>query len=97
MVASEEQVNLLGYALIEAGRFQQSVAVFRWNADRHPNHANPWDSLADGLLAAGDTAGAVEAYRRVLRAIPGDSEADPEALRQLEQRARAGIERLDTE
>ena len=95
VVASEDAVNQLGYALIEAGRFQQSVAVFRWNAERHANHANPWDSLADGLLAAGDTAGAVEAYRRVLQAIPGDSEADPEALRQLEQRARAGIERLD--
>ena len=92
VIASEEAVNQLGYALIEAGRFQQSVAVFRWNAERHPDHANPWDSLADGLLAAGDTAGALEAYRQVLRAIPRDSEADPDALANLERRARAGLE-----
>lgn len=92
VVASEQAVNQLGYALIEAGRFQQSVAVFRWNAERHPDHANPWDSLADGLLAAGDTVGAVEAYRQVLRAIPRDSGADPDALANLERRARAGLE-----
>jgi len=92
VVASEEAVNQLGYALIEAGRFQQSVAVFRWNAERHPDHANPWDSLADGLLAAGDTVGAREAYRQVLRAIPRDGEADPDALANLERRARAGLE-----
>ena len=92
VVASEDAVNQLGYALIEAGRFQQAVAVFRWNAERHPDHANPWDSLADGLLAAADTAGALEAYRQVLRAIPRDGEADPDALASLERRARAGLE-----
>jgi CubicO group peptidase (beta-lactamase class C family) len=92
--ASEEDVNQLGYALLQSGRYSRSVDVFRWNAERYPNHANPWDSLADGLLAAGDTVGAVDAYRKVLRAIPRDTEAEPASLSSLEQRARARLAAL---
>jgi CubicO group peptidase (beta-lactamase class C family) len=92
--AAEAPVNLLGYALLTAGRPEQAVAVFRWNAQRHPTHANPWDSLADGLRAVGDEAGAVAAYRKVLEAIPLDAESDSAALANLEQRARAGLEEL---
>jgi len=92
--ASEASVNQFGYVLLNAGRGEQAVAVFRWNAERHPTHANPWDSLADGYLAVADTAGAVSAYREVLEAIPLDAESDSAALANLEQRARAGLEEL---
>ncbi len=57
--------------------------MFCWNAESNPTHANPWDSLADGYLAAADTAGAVDAYRKVLEAIPLDTDADPAALASL--------------
>jgi CubicO group peptidase (beta-lactamase class C family) len=92
--AAEAPVNLLGYALLNAGRPDQAVAVFRWNAERHATHANPWDSLADGYLAAADTAGAVSAYRKVLEAIPLDVDADPAALENLESRAQAQLAAL---
>ncbi len=82
--AAEDPVNLLGYALLNAGRPDQAVAVFRWNTERHPMHANPWDSLADGYLAVADTAGAVSAYEKVLEVIPLDSDADPAAPANLE-------------
>ena len=92
--AGEVPVNWLGYQLMSLGRHEQAVAVFRWNAERFPTHANPWDSLADGLRSVGDTAGAVAAYRRVLRAIPLDTEAAPDALVNLEQIARSGLAEL---
>lgn len=88
---SEADANRLGYALLEAGRFEDAVALFTWNAERHPTHANPWDSLADAYVAAADTAGAVRAWRKVLESIPGDEDADPEALAGLERRARSGL------
>jgi Flp pilus assembly protein TadD len=91
---AEAPANQLGYALLSTGRVEEAVAVFRWNAERHPTRANPWDSLADGLLAVGDTAAAESAYRRVLRAITLDSEADSASLADLEQRARAGLDEL---
>jgi len=85
--AAEAPVNLLGYALLNAERPEQAVAVFLWNAERHPTHANPWDSLADGYLAVADTVSAVSAYQRVLEAIPLDVDADPAALENLRTRA----------
>lgn len=92
--ASEADGNQLGYALLEAGRFDDAVELLAWNAERHPTHANPWDSLADAYVAAADTAGAVRAWRKVLEAIPLDEEADPQALANLERRARAGLDRF---
>lgn len=89
--AGEDPVNWLGYQLLGLGRGEQAVAVFRWNVERHRTHANPWDSLADGYLAVADTAGAISAYRKVLEAVSLDSDADPNALRDLQTRAQAQI------
>lgn len=89
--APAEAVNAFGYALLEAGRIDDAVELFRWNAERHPARANPWDSLADAYVAAGDTAGALQAYRTVLETIPLDEDADPAALAALERRARSGL------
>jgi CubicO group peptidase (beta-lactamase class C family) len=86
--AAEAPVNQLGYGLLNAGRPKQAVAVFRWNAERHPMHANPWDSLADGYLALADTASAVSAYQKVIEVVPLDVDADPATLENLETRAR---------
>ena len=89
--APEASVNQFGYVLLNSGRDEQAVAVFKWNAERHPTHANPWDSLADGYLAVADTAGAVSAYRKVLEAVELDTDADPTALESLKTRARAQL------
>jgi len=87
----EAVVNQLGYNLLAVGRAEQAVAIFEWNAERNPTHANPWDSLADGYLAVGDTASAIETYRTVLETIALDKEANPGVLENLEQRARAQL------
>ncbi len=92
--ATEAQANALGYALLNAGRLEEAVDVFAWNAARFPEHANPWDSLGEAYVAVGDTAGAVRAYRKVLETIRGDEQADPPALANLEQRARSALEAM---
>jgi len=94
VAAAEQQVNWLGYQLMNLGRHEPAVAVFRWNAERHPTHANPWDSLADGYLAVADTAGAVSAYMKVLEAVELDSDADPAALEGLKTRAQSQLAAL---
>jgi tetratricopeptide (TPR) repeat protein len=95
--AAESDVNTLGYALLNAGRFEQAVDVLTWNAERHPEHANPWDSLAEASLAAGDTAGAVRAWRKVLETAPGDTSAERAALASLERRAKSGLDHFGAE
>lgn len=66
----EQEMNILGYALLEDGHLDAAVLVFRFNAEDHPRSANAFDSLGDGLLAQGDTTGAIEAWRHALRVDP---------------------------
>jgi cytochrome c-type biogenesis protein CcmH/NrfG len=46
------------------------VAVFRLNVEEYPNAWNPWDSLGEAYLGTGDTAHAIESYRRSVQLNP---------------------------
>jgi hypothetical protein len=67
---SEPQLNDIGYFALQQERPAAAVAIFRLNAELFPASANVWDSLGDGLVAAGDFAGAVESYRQALAIAP---------------------------
>ena len=67
---SENSLNVLGYQLLGNNRPQDAVAIFRLNVEMHPESANPYDSLADGLKATGDSAGALENYRKAFAIDP---------------------------
>lgn len=55
----ERELNVLGYALLEAGRTDDAAAILELNAREYPASANVYDSYGDVLLAKGDTAGAI--------------------------------------
>ncbi|HPF91498.1 MAG TPA: serine hydrolase [Flavobacteriales bacterium] len=55
----EQDLNVLGYALLEAGRTEDAAAILELNAREYPASANVYDSYGDALLAKGDTAGAI--------------------------------------
>lgn len=90
----EQALNQLGYALLRHGATANAVAVFLKNAEVFPESPNVYDSLADGYLAAGDSARAATAYDRALEALTRDTSARPEFRRQLEARARERLARL---
>ena len=71
----EASMNAAGYALLEAGKTVDAVAVLRANAAAYPKSANVWDSLGESLLVAGDTTGAVASYRRAVALDPGNQNA----------------------
>jgi Flp pilus assembly protein TadD len=71
----ENELNKVGYALLNAGRAADAVRVFRRIAEDFPDSANAWDSLAEGQIAAGDKAGARKSYQRVLQLLPDDEHA----------------------
>jgi tetratricopeptide (TPR) repeat protein len=54
----------LGYQYLQAGRSELAVAAFRFNTEKHPQSANAWDSLAEGLERRGEVTEALAAYRR---------------------------------
>ena len=74
-------LNNVGYELLGTGEVEMAIAVFELNVDRFPEEANPYDSLAEACLAAGDRERAIALYRKALS-------VDPEfenARRMLEQ------------
>ncbi len=66
LVFAEDQLNPLGYWLLEAGRVDDAVAVFRLNAEEYPGSANVYDSYGDALLTSGDSAQALVNFRKAL-------------------------------
>ncbi len=79
----EGTINTLGYALLGAGRFDEGIAVFEYNAGRFPKSANCLDSLAEGWLKKGDRDKAVVFYRKALEIDPRLPSAI-DALKRLE-------------
>ena len=74
-ILNEETLNQLAYQQLNRKRNPAALALFRLNAARHPDSWNVYDSLGEGLLAAGDTAGAAKAYRRSLELNPDNTNA----------------------
>jgi CubicO group peptidase (beta-lactamase class C family) len=71
----EDALNRLGYDLLHAHDPPSAVAVFRVNAEDHPQSWNVFDSLGEALLAAGDVAEARAAYAESLRLNPDNETA----------------------
>ena len=65
-LVSEDNINNLGYGLMDRKLFPQAVAVLRFNAEGFPRSANVWDSLADAYFHSGDIPDAVQNYKKAL-------------------------------
>jgi tetratricopeptide (TPR) repeat protein len=75
-LVSEDNINNLGYGLMDRKLFSQAVAILRFNADDFPESANAWDSLADAYFHSGDVPKAVENYKKALQIDSSYSNAD---------------------
>jgi imidazolonepropionase-like amidohydrolase len=75
-LVSEDNLNTLGYKLMDKNLYPQAVAVLAMNAENFPKSANTWDSLADAYSHANDTPNAVENYRKALAVDATYSNAD---------------------
>lgn len=72
---SEDDLNVWGGMLLDAGDARQAVAVFGLNATLHPDSANALDSLAMGYEAATDRPHAIANYEASLRRDPDNDHA----------------------
>lgn len=75
-LVSEDNINNLGYGLMDRKLFSQAVAVLRLNAEEFPKSANVWDSLADAYFHSGDIPNAVENYKKALHIDSSYSNAE---------------------
>lgn len=68
---TEFALNRIGYGLLDEGRVNEAVEVFRLQTELYPEVANSFDSLGDAYRRGGDLERAAEAYRRSLELDPG--------------------------
>ncbi|MBL8227113.1 MAG: cytochrome P460 family protein [Bryobacterales bacterium] len=70
---SERNLNMMGYTLMQEGRNDHAIAVFRWIAAQHPKSANALDSLSEALETANRHTESLQAATRALAVIEEDA------------------------
>ena len=69
----EVELNLLGYRFLGQERVDEAIAVFQINVDHFPDSWNVYDSLGEAYAVKGDTARAIELYRRSVELNPDNA------------------------
>jgi CubicO group peptidase (beta-lactamase class C family) len=72
---AEGELNTLGYQLLGAKKLKEAIEIFKLNVEAYPQAANPYDSLAEAHLAAGDRELALQNYRKAVELNPQNSNA----------------------
>ncbi|MEP1306261.1 MAG: serine hydrolase [Balneola sp.] len=69
----EEEVNRVGYALVNMDRIKDAIEVFKLNAEQFPQSWNVFDSLAEMYLKDGNKKLAIENYEKSIKLNPKNS------------------------
>jgi hypothetical protein len=64
--ASEGELNVYGYQLLNQKRNSEAIAIFLRNTKDHPGSWNAWDSLGEAYAVTGDKAKAATSYQKAL-------------------------------
>jgi len=79
-IATEAEINNLGYQLLNAGKIDQAIEAFKKNTELHPDSWNVWDSLAEGYMNKGDKKQATDYYKKALGMAPENQRARIEGM-----------------
>jgi tetratricopeptide (TPR) repeat protein len=71
----ENEVNSLGYQLLQAHKLNQAIRIFQLNIETYPQSGNTYDSLAEAYMDDGDKTLAIANYRRSLQVNPRNANA----------------------
>ena len=79
-IATENELNTLGYQLMNGGKIDIAIEVFTKNTELNPDSWNVWDSLAEGYMNKGENKLAVEYYTKALGMAPENQKARIQGL-----------------
>ncbi|MEO6329163.1 MAG: DUF2911 domain-containing protein [Ginsengibacter sp.] len=68
--ASENELNLYGYQLLNQGKHDKAIEIFILNTQRYPKSANSWDSLGEAYVTNGDKKNAIISFKKSLSMNP---------------------------
>lgn len=80
----ESQLNQLGYQLLQVGRTDAAIALFKLNIESYPNSSNAYDSMGEACAVAGNKEEAIKNYEKSLALNPENSNAK-EKLKALKE------------
>lgn len=72
---AEDELNALGYQLIQAKKFHEAIRVFQLNLEAYPQSSNVYDSLAEAYMDNGDKPEAIANYQKSLQLNPKNRNA----------------------
>jgi predicted alpha/beta superfamily hydrolase len=84
----EATVNLLGYAALGRKRVDEAIALFRLNLEHYPDSPNVYDSLGEGLEAAGSLREALAHYEEAVKRAEAASDPLLDEFRRHRDEAR---------
>ena len=79
---SEDELNRLGYQLLQLNQNEAAVKVFQWNVERFPSSWNAFDSLGEAYAKIGNDRQSILNYEKSVELNP-KNEAGKERIKQL--------------
>ncbi len=71
----ETWFNHFGYNLMNQGKKEEALKIFKLNTELYPNGSNTFDSYGECLLKLGDKENAIKAYKKSLELNPKNGNA----------------------
>jgi tetratricopeptide (TPR) repeat protein len=71
----EEELNSLGYRLLNAKKFNDAIRIFQLNVEVYPRSSNAYDSLGEAFMDDGDKAQAITNYQKSVELNPKNRNA----------------------
>jgi CubicO group peptidase (beta-lactamase class C family) len=72
----ENALNGLGYQLLGINRVIDAIEIFKLNVKEYPEAFNPYDSLGEGYMIAGEKELAIKNYKKSLELNPDNKNAE---------------------
>jgi Flp pilus assembly protein TadD len=73
-LATEPDVNALGYQALAAGKTEEALRLFQRNVKDFPKSWNVWDSLAEAYAKKGDKKQALVNYQKALEMVNDETQ-----------------------
>ncbi|HEV2880830.1 MAG TPA: serine hydrolase [Pyrinomonadaceae bacterium] len=71
----EGELNAVGYQLLGEKKLKEAIEIFKLNVEAYPQASNPYDSLGEAYLTAGERELALANYRKAVELNPQNSNA----------------------
>ena len=92
-IIPEQQINSLGYTLLNQKEYDRAVKMFEYNIKRFPESFNAHDSLAEAYMIMGDKEKAIKYYKLAVDLNPGDTDYAKRVLKNSKDKLRElGVE-----